>query len=210
MLEKYLKILDKYRSNISNYVDMEIIEKKQNELNVKFPQSMIDFYIHFGNDKDVLSSFYVLDNVEDIRIENEVVIFGEKHEGIGCLGIQLEDLNTKSQTVCWYSYDSKEWYVESGAAIVFFFNTACWQILNTMPSIAKVNLSNAELEKLIGNDLSYLSEERLLLLGDVITVTGHEILGCYLLDSEELYLGAMTDEILEEYEELLEIDLDWL
>lgn len=78
MLETLFKILNKYRNKISDYVDIGIIEKKQKELNVEFPQSMIQFYTHFGNDDEVLTSFYVWDKVEDIRIENDAVSFWEK------------------------------------------------------------------------------------------------------------------------------------
>ena len=209
MIEDLLKLLDTYRSKISDYVDIGIIEKKQKELNVEFPQSMTEFYIHFGNDEDVLSSFYVFDKIEDVRIENEAITFGEKHQNIGRLGIKLEDLNTKSQTVCWYPYDLKKWYVEESVSRIFFFGIACWQVLNTMPSIAKVHISRENFEKVIGNGLKYLSEDKLLLLGDVIPVLGNGILGCYLVSDEELYLGTIIgDEVLEKYDQIF--DLDWL
>lgn len=208
MLETLFKILDKYRNEISDYVDISIIEKKQKELSVEFSQSMIEFYTHFGNDNEVLTSFYVLDKVEDICIENDAVIFGEKHEGMGRLGIKLKNLDKR---ISWYPYDLKKWYAEESVPLIFFFDTACWQVLNTMPSIAKVRLSRDKFEKLIGNHLKYLSEDKLLLLGDVIPVLGNDILGCYLVSDEELYLGTKaSDNVLEEYEELLNLDLDWL
>ena len=37
MLEKYFKVLDEYRSNVTAYVDTNIIEEKQKELKVEFP-----------------------------------------------------------------------------------------------------------------------------------------------------------------------------
>lgn len=210
MLDKFFKVLDDYRSNVTSYVDANVIEEKQRALNVKFPQAMVEFYTHFGNDEDVLSSFYVFDKVKDIRIEYDAVSFGEKHEGIGRLGIQLEDLETDEEAVCWYPYDMKKWYMEESDTCIFFFSIASWQVLNTMPAVAKVCMSEEEFNHLVGSDLKYLSEDELLLLGDVIPVFGKDILGCYLVDDEELYLGAMTDEILEKYEELLGLDLDWL
>ncbi len=210
MLDKFFVILDDYRRSIAAHVEKNTIEEKQRELNVKFPPAMVEFYTHFGNDKEVLSSFYVFDTVENIRIEYDALCFGEKHEGMGRLGIQLEDLETDDEAVCWYPYDMKKWYMEESVTDLFFFGIASWQVLNTMPSVAKAPLSEDEFKHLGGSDLQYLCEDELFLLGDVIPVYAKDILGCYLVEDEELYLGAMTDEMLEKYEELLGLDLDWL
>lgn len=58
------------------------------------------YYIHFYN----------LNKIEDIEIEYDALCFGEKHEGIGRLGIQLEDLKNDEEAVSWYSYDKKMVY----------------------------------------------------------------------------------------------------
>lgn len=210
MLEKFLKVLDDYRDNITSHIDVSVIEEKQKELNVKFPSGMVEFYTHFGNDEEVLSSFYVFDKVKDIRIEYDAVTFGEKHEGLGRFGIQIEDLGTDDEAICWYSYDKKKWFMEESETCIFFYNMASWQVLNTMTSIAKVCLSEREFNRLVGRDLKYLSDDELMLLGDIIPIIGKGVLGCYLVDDEELYLGAMNDETLEKYEKILGIDLDWL
>lgn len=210
MLDKFFKVLDDYRNNITNHVDISVIEEKQKELKVKFPQAMVEFYIYFGNDEEVLSSFYVFDKVRDIRIEYDAVSFGEKHERYGRLGIQIEDLGTDDEAICWYSYDKKKWYLEESEINIFFFNIASWQVLNTMSAVAKVCLPEEEFKQLVGTDLKYLSDDELFLLGDIIPIYGNGVLGCYLVDDEELYLGAKEDDILEKYEEVFGLDLDWL
>lgn len=211
MLLEYFSQLDEYREEVTDHLNEEVIKEKQEELNVIFPQSMTEFYLHFGNDKEVLSSFYVFDSIEDIKIEYDAVSFGEKHEGMGRLGILLEDLDTDEETVSWYPYDMHKWFVEESIAFIFFFGIAAWQVLNLMPSIAKIHICEEEFKQLIGEELKYLSENSLFLLGDVIPVVGKGVLGCYLASDEELYLGTLNgDEVLEEYEELLNIDLNWL
>lgn len=55
-----------------------------------------------------------------------------------------------------------------------------------------------------------ITEEKQKELGDVIPVFGEDIFGCYIASAEELYLGAIEDEVLEKYEELLNLELDWL
>ena len=56
------------------------------KLNVIFSDAMREFYHYYGNDKSIMSSFYVFDNIKDLRIENEALTFGEKHQGMGKLG----------------------------------------------------------------------------------------------------------------------------
>ena len=45
----------------------------------------------------------------------------------------------------------------------------------------------------------------------MIAIYGDDVLGCYLTEDEELYLGSRKgDEVLEDIEECLNLDLDWL
>lgn len=210
MLEKYFKVLDEYRNNVTGCVDINVIEEKQKELKVEFPLEFVEFYTHFGNDEEVLSSFYIFDKIEDIEIEYDALCFGEKHEGIGRLGILLEDLKSVDEAVSWYSYDAKKWYIEESEIATFLFSVSAWQVLNTMPSLAMLCLSEEEFKNMVGSDLEYLSEEEILMLGDVIPVVGKGVLGCYMVETEELYLGAKNDEILEKYDEIFGDELDWL
>ena len=79
-----------------------------------------------------------------------------------------------------------------------------------MPSLATLCLSEEEFINMVGSDLKYLSEEEILMMGDVIPVVGKGVLGCYMVETEELYFGAKTDEILEEYDEIFGEELEWL
>lgn len=210
MLESYFKILDEYRNGITDYIDEKDILENANELNLKFPESMIEFYIHFGNDEEMLSSFHYFYNLKEIMIAKDALIFAEKHEEIGKLAIQLENLGTNHEMVSLFEFSEGIWYVEEKRTDTFFLNMAAWQILNTMYTLTETSVSKEEFDELIGNDLKYICEEEWLMSGAIIPVYGKGILGCYVVDSEILYLGTKTDETMEEYEEILEMDFDWL
>lgn len=45
----------------------------------------------------------------------------------------------------------------------------------------------------------------------MLSIYGDDILGCYLVENEELYLGSQKgDDVLENIDECLNLDLDWL
>lgn len=213
MLDVLYENLNKFRKDITNNLDINVINKKEKECGVNFPKAMNIFYSYFGNDKRVLTSYYEFDEIEDIRIENNALTFGYNHQGNGRLGIILENLNGKFQSISWYSYERKTWFSE-GAVFPesFFFNIACWQVLNTMSSIVKTHISQTEFEKLVSKYFCYFSNEKLYLKGyNVVSIYSNDILGCYVKDDEELYLGTQKDdETLEKCIKKLNIDFDWL
>ena len=212
-MNELYKMLDVYRKNVTDEIKPEILDEKQKELGVEFPEGMKEFFQHFGYDTEVMSSFYVFDRVDEIRIEHDALIFGEKHEGMGRLGITLKHLSSDYQAISWYDYSAKEWYSE-GAIFpeAFFFNIACWQLINSMESMAKVRISESELENLLGDKLKLFTDEKKYNMGcDMLSIYGDDILGCYLVEDEELYLGSQKgDDVLENIDECLNLDLDWL
>lgn len=212
-MNELYKMLDVYRKNITEEIETKILDKKQKELGVTFPDAMKDFYQHFGNDKDVMSSFYILDNLNEIRIENEALTFGKKHQGMGRLGIQLKRLSSDYQSISWYYYSMKKWYSEGFVFPEgFFFNIACWQLINSMDSLAKVHISETELNNLLGDKLKLFTNDKRYIKGcNIISIYGQDVLGCYVNEDEELFLGSQKgDEVLENIEEGLGLDLDWL
>ena len=212
-MNELYKLLNNYRENVTREIDLEILDEKQNDLGIVFPDAMREFYQHFGNDRKVMSSFYIFDSIDEIRIENEALTFGEKHQGMGRLGITLEHISSNFQSISWYDYRLKEWYSEGFVfPESFFFHIACWQLVNSMNSVVKVHISEKELYNLLGDKLKLFTNGKIYVKGcNMLSVYGDNILGCYLKEDEELYLGSQKgDEILENIEEYLKLDLDWL
>lgn len=212
-MNKLFDVINTFREMQSDVIEYEIINKKQNELNVIFPDAMRKFYHYYGNDNSIMSSFYVFDKIEDIRIENEALTFGKKHQNMGRLGITLKHLSSTLQSISWYDYNMKKWYSEGFVyPESFFLHITCWQLINSMNSVAKVHISECELFGLLGDKLKLFSEEKRYVKGcNMLSLYGNKILGCFLKEDEELYLGSNEgDIVIEEIEENFGLDMDWL
>lgn len=131
---------------------------------------------------------------------------------MGRLGITLKHLSSDFQAISWYGDNWGKWFSEGFIfPESFFFSVACWQLINTMDSVAKVYVPEGGLDNLLGDKLKLFINEKKVNAGKIIAIYGDDILGCYLAEEEELYLGSQKgDEVLENIEECLDLDLDWL
>jgi hypothetical protein len=211
MLKEIYEKLDIYRKIITPKVAKEVIENKQNELGVKFPEVMVEFYEYYGNDDSILLSDFELDKVENLVIEDGTLCFGYENQRDKRLGIKLDRLDTKSTSVSFKGYNDDTWFNEDESASTFFFYTACWQLMMSMQGVVRVEVDDKQFKSLVGNAFEYLTEEKLFLQSSVIPVVTDDILGCYLVKEGLLYLGTNEeDEVLVIFEERFDLDLDWL
>lgn len=205
--------INTFRKKHYDVIDYKIIDAKQKELNVIFPDAMRKFYHYYGNDKNIMSSFYIFDSINDIRIENEALTFGETHQNMGRLGITLKHLSSTFKSISWYDYNMKKWYSEGSVfPESFFFHITCWQLINSMDSVAKMHVSERQLFDLLGDKLRLFTDEKKYIKGcNMLAIYADNVLGCYLKDDEELYLGSYEgDSVIKEIEEDLGFDMDWL
>jgi len=213
MISKYLRIITGFSEKGYCKLDRERILSKSNELDANFPEPMIEFYEFFGNNEEVLNAYYEFENIENIIIQNSGLVFGHTHQHVNLLGIKLEELSNKDPKINRFEKELNHWYAESVFSSGFFTNIACWQVLNTMPSIAKIKISEKELFKKVDGKLYPISEEKIIFKGyDLYSYFNVElgILACYLRQLEEFYIASKNDEIIEKFESDMNWDLDWL
>lgn len=212
MLEEMYDKLNKFRMVETMKKDVSVLKQKEKEFNIDIPEPIYDFYKYFGNDSEFLRAFYIFDEVEDIRIENDALTFGYTHQYSGRLGITLEKLNSRFKAISWYPSDSNMWFSEGSAfPESFFFNIAGWQILNTLPAVVTVRMTLKDFEKLVADYFEYFSDDKIYIKGYKMTAIYREnVLGCYLREDEELYLAAKEDADLDRLEEILDLEFDWL
>lgn len=212
MLNEIFTKLDVYRGEISSFVEKEQIEAKEKELGIKFSECFKEFYHYYGNDKVVMNADYLFDNIEDIVIEENALCFGYVEQRGARLGIKLEKLEKdKYPSISFKGKNDELWYSEEGLDIIFFFRAVCWQLMISMQGVARIEMDDKQFKSLIGKAFEYLNGEKLFLLSPVIPVVAENILGCYLVREGLLYLGTNgDDEILEDFEEKHNLDLDWL
>lgn len=212
MLEEMYDKLNNFRMVETRKKDVSALKQKEKEFNIIIPDPIYDFYKYFGNDSELLRAFYIFDEMEDIRIENDALTFGYTHQYGGRLGITLEKLNSRFKAISWYSSDSSMWFSEGSLfPESFFFNIAGWQILNTLPAVVRVRITLEDFNNLVADYFKYFSDNKIYIKGYKITTIYREnILGCYLREDEELYLAAKEDADLDRLEEILGLDFDWL
>lgn len=203
MLEKLYDELNKFHDFKIEKISLESITKKEEELGVKFPESMEDFYCYYENCKGIRDAFYFISDLGDVHIENSGLAFGYKKNKRDILGIKLKDLNGKWQSISYNKPGEKTWYMEGAImAECFFFNIVAWHIMNLMPYVVKVKMSKEKVIKLCEEEFSFFSEKKIINMGyRVYSCRKNDILGCYLVEDGELYLGARTKEELYMLEE---------
>ena len=114
--------LNCFLSKIPKKVQANAIIAKEKELGVSFPKAMKEFYEYYGNDKNILNAYYLFRNIEDISIEDGALVFGCTDQGIAKLGITLEKLNSKYQSISMYPDFDPNWYSEGALYSESFFS----------------------------------------------------------------------------------------
>lgn len=213
MIQDYYEVIQKYvhRNNVK--LDEKIIKAKADTLKCKFPDSMIKFYQHYGLNNEILNSYYNINKIDDVRIEKNALIFGSTHQNSSLLGIKEENLYKINPPINEYVLDLQNWYAECIFADCFFFNIACWQILNQMPIIAKIQISEDKFNNLCNKLFFPICSEKHMRKGYYIISCQNNkqnILMCFLRESDELYMSSFNDVNLEKFEEELQEDFDWL
>lgn len=189
------------------------IEKTCKRLEVKLPTPLVEFYTQFGNQAEILHSFFEFEPLEKIRIDNEALIFCHGHQGEKSFGILLSDLGKANPPVKLMRPGENKWFSACIFATSFLVNMAGWQGVNAMPSVAKAAIVEGALKSKMENYLSPISKEKSIFLGfNFYTYYSLErkILASYARDLGELYLASKDDQFLSEFESEIGMEFDWL
>lgn len=214
MLEKLYDKLNQFHDFEIKKISMEEIKRKETALQVAFPESMKDFYCYYENSEEIRNAFYLICSLDGLRIENSGLEFGYTTQAQAILGIRLNDLQNGSSPISYHAQDDEIWYLEGApSSKAFFFNIVAWHIVNLMRPIGRIAMSEKEFMRLCEKEFSFFSDEPE--INDDYRVHScwrKGVLGCYLINEEQFYVGAKTDEDLEELEEDLgwEDELEWL
>ena len=193
MINEFFNFIDKIINNTSHSIDFKIEDKllkKEKQLGINIPNILRQFYIRYSGNNDILNAFYILNDIDELNIEENILIIGYSNDSINIslsIGkdkwIQYEDLND------------------------FLINAVVFQAINMLEASAQLYASEITLEefftplnKLENSDIkiiSYISKNK-------------KILASHFISDNIIYFGANTDEILEEFEEKSNVEFDWL
>lgn len=212
MLDMYKK-LDMFREHVTAEKEVDRFAKLEKEINrrlgltekntVSIPKAMIDFYRHFGNDEEFLNAYEHFYRLEDIRVEDQALVFAEKYKHTGRLGIKLVSFGAPHMSVSYCPSDMHTWYSEGIFEMEhFFFDYACWQILSMLPFIAAVRMKTEAYQDFMTKDVHYFNDDPMYTTGGGL-YSGYykNMLLCYLSLEEELYIATRNEQDLKEFEQ---------
>lgn len=175
---------------------------------------LFDFYECFQSAEDIRTSFFNFLPIEKTYIKSNGLVFASGHQNTYPIGIELSDLVYEDPRVKYQTHENGRWFNESGSLRSFLFNVSAWQILNTMASVARIDIrKDEEFEKMIGDCLFYLAQDRSYILRSNYRTCrdiNAEILAIYNILEGTLYFGANDDETLNDFSDKFHIELDWL
>lgn len=208
MVKKVFNYIDQIIDNkeLKTNVEDKIL-KKEKELKITIPNILKEFYIRYSDNENILNSFYIITNIEELKIEEDILIIGYSNQFINKYGIKIDELNNNYINVrVDSSRKNKEWIVYDELNS-FIINVIVFQAINMLESSAQIDDSEIALEKFFvplnksdnkeAQIISYISKNK-------------KVLAEYFVNDRIIYFGADTDETLEQFEEEAEVDLNWL
>ncbi len=208
MINKVFNCIDKIIADkkINSKIE-DKISKKEEELGIKIPDILKEFYIRYSGNKSILSSFYILKNIDQLKIEEDVLIIGYSNQFIDKYGIRIDELTTDSYNIkVNLATEKGEWTVYESLDD-FIINTAVFQVINMLEASVQLDASEITIEEFFVplnkidnknyNIISYISKDE-------------KILASHFISDNIIYFGSDTDEILEEFEEHADVEFDWL
>lgn len=197
-LEALLRKLDVFRNEVTKEKEVNLFRKLEEENGIVIPEALVSFYRHFGNDKNFLLAYYCFDNAEEVCVENNELMFVYSHQYASRFGIALKSLNTGHEEVC------------ETPLKVFLFHIAVWQIINTRIAMAAVEMSKRKFDSFMKKGPQYFSDSEVYTKDSRFRAAWYKnVLICYIIEEETMYVSAKEDEELNEFEETFKLDLDW-
>ena len=213
IVEDCYKQLEVFLPKPTEKILESVFIEKAKEFGINFPQPVIDFYSNLAGFEDTLGSFYQFYTLDNIHIENNTLLLGATDESQTYFGIQLDCIDYDEPYITEFSDDKCTQILEMYSASSFLFNAACFQIMNTMNSMAVIYLSKQYFfSKILDKKALYsFSNNKLIKKGYNMTACHNEeytVLCCYI--DGKLYVAAHNDEILNDFEINTKWKLDWL
>lgn len=208
MINKVFNCIDKVINN--KKIDLKIedkISKKEKELGIKIPYILKEFYIRYSSNESILNSFYILEDVNQLKIEEGVLIVGYSNQFIDKYGIRIDELTTSSANIKINLATEKEEWIVYENLDDFIINVLVFQVINMLEASVQLDASEITIEEFFVplnkvdnknyNIISYISKDE-------------KILASHFISDNIIYFGANSDDILEEFEEYADIEFDWL
>lgn len=179
----------------------------ENKLSIRLPKALQKFYARYGEKQIILTAFYILNDLDKLIIEDGFLILGYSNEYTEKYGICINDFENGCINVKVARCDDNSNWLDYEELSSFVINCVTFQAINLLEASAILNAKEIALEEYFkplyiekykdNKCISYISNT-------------NNILAVYFKYENIIYFGSSADEILNDFEEQLEIDLDWL
>lgn len=201
-------------SSGDGFSDDEVTSAEQ-RLGFRLPRLLREFYLLAGRRRDLNHAHNQLVHPDDLRIEDENLVFYVENQGACIWGVVAEDLDVADPPVA--RGDSLAgiahwaWEPESEPLSSFLLAMLCWQaVMGGMAYSAGVNGVDAQVEETIGAhwralDVGAQWSGLRPYIGDgqILCLMGAQ-------PRVDLYAGARSQKGLAEVEELLNVEWDYI
>ncbi|MDP4147029.1 MAG: hypothetical protein Q8936_21575 [Bacillota bacterium] len=106
------------------------IEKSVNNLNIRIPKALEDYYISAGNINEINEYHNIIYRPEELRLTTGKLIFAEENQQVCFWGIDLRDLGLEDPLVYQGQIDENEifeWYSEDMKLTQFIIEMLRWE-----------------------------------------------------------------------------------
>jgi hypothetical protein len=200
-------------SSGDGFSDDEVASAEQ-RLGFRLPRLLREFYLLAGRRRDINHAHNQLVHPNDLRVDDENLVFYVENQAACVWGVAAEDLDAADPPVV--RGDSLagvalwEWEPESEPLSSFLLAMLCWQaVMGGMAYSASVNGIDAQVERTIGAhwrvlDIGARWSGLRPYIGDgqVLCLMGAQ-------PRADLYAGARSEKGLAEIEELLNVEWDY-
>lgn len=172
MISKIFNCIDKMIDyNEKNPHVKDKISAKEKELGITLPSILKEFYMRYSGNEKILNSFYILKDIDKLKVEEDVLIIGYSNQFINKYGIRIGELTNNSINV--NLLIGKEEWMQYEDLNDFIINVTVFQVINMLESSAQLDDSEIILEeffiplnKLDNSDvkiISYISKNKKIL-----------------------------------------------
>jgi hypothetical protein len=126
-----IKLLYNLSENKDNGIDENEIIKVENNLGIKFPRILREYYLTIGNNENINNSFNTLLKPKDIGFteDSSYLVFYEENQGVVYWAVNRNELEYENPKV-YGNYDpndlTQDWFIDSETMENFLLTMAYW------------------------------------------------------------------------------------
>ena len=188
----------------------DAIASAEAALGFRLPEPLRDLYATMGNDPRLLDADNHIPALAELELRDGHLVICRENQGGARWALEEASLDQPNPRVRGRA-GRRSWQTESSRLSAFLINLVCWQAIMSMPETARTRLAEEDLDDVLGS-LTFLGDKAVRSGAFRVSFAGHDerMLATYLYNTGQLYVGAANPEVLERFEKVSNLELDWL